>query len=43
MLTLFMAKTAVLSNEGILNGICVPSLMAAKPGRRAEYGKVTLR
>lgn len=38
-----MAKPVVFSAERVLHGICLPSLMAAKPGRRAEYGKKAQR
>ena len=40
---LLIAKTAAFSAEGVLDGICLPSLMAAKPERGAKYGKVALR
>jgi len=43
MFSLVMAKTAVFSAEGILNGICLPSLMADKPERGARYGKMAPR
>lgn len=43
MFILVIAKPAVSSAEGVLDGICLPSLMAAKPERGAKYGKVALR
>lgn len=38
-----IAKTVVISDEGVLGGIRLPCLMAGRPERGAKYSKVSLK